>query len=166
MTRRRKQRDHQADETSGPAPPDNAAVCPAPLAAANLNPELAETGEISAINPSCLALLEALCCVMASDGSISGREKRAISQVLFDVRAPLEPNELEQHLADFVSRVQSLGFRTVLDKAAADLRGYADQIDEKQMFLRALSSGAKADDKSDPKERRVIGRLWDALGAS
>ena len=54
----------------------------------------------------------------------------------------------------------------ILDKAAADLRGYADQIDEKQMFLRALSSVAKADDKIDPKERRVIGRLWDALGAS
>jgi len=115
------------------------------------------------VRPGYLVLCESLCCVMASDGKVARREKAAIAKVLAEVGAPLDSDQIEAYIADFVSRVKTVGFRRILEDAVEGLAASADQIRNKRMFLQALRIVAKSDDKVDQKETRVIDMLRSAL---
>lgn len=110
-----------------------------------------------------LALLESLCCVMGSDGKVSRREKSVIVKALADVKAPLKSEEIEAYIADFVSRVRTVGIRSVLDDAVQGLAASATQIKNKKMFLQSLSDVAKADGEVADKERCVVDKFWTVL---
>ena len=112
-----------------------------------------------------LSLLEALCCVMASDGKLSRREKAVVCDVLAKVQAPLKSEEIEAYFADFVSRVKTLGFRVILSKAVKDLTTSAEQSTSKTMILKALIAVANADDKVHERERHVMDKFWTPLEA-
>ena len=109
------------------------------------------------------ALLEALCCVMMSDGKIAKQEKAVIVKALADVKAPLTSEEIESYIADFVLRVRTVGFRRVLNDAVERLSTSAAQIGSKRMFLQSLSNVAKADGEVADKERRVVEEFWTVL---
>jgi uncharacterized tellurite resistance protein B-like protein len=109
------------------------------------------------------ALLESLCCVMASDGKVSRREKAAIVEALADAKAPLTSEEIEDSITDFVSRVRTVGFRHVLNDAVEGLADCAASFNNKKMFLQSLSNVAKADGKVTERERRVVDVFWTAL---
>lgn len=117
-------------------------------------------GDLSSAYP---ILMESLCCVMASDGRVTRRERAAILQVLADVGVRVTPKEVEEHIANFVSRVKEQGFRRVLADVVKELAAPADEIENKRLFLRAISIVARADKQLDEAERQVVDQIWTAI---
>jgi uncharacterized tellurite resistance protein B-like protein len=107
-------------------------------------------------------LLEALCCVMVSDGKASRAERDAIVEILKKARAPLTPAEIDELIADFVSRVKDVGLREVLDRCAVDVGLCCTKRGNRKAFQRAFQVVADADDTFHGKERYVINRLMAA----
>ena len=119
--------------------------------------------EWASLNSAYPILLESLCCVMASDGKVTRRERAAIIEVLAEVGVRLTPEEIESYVADFVSRVSERGFRPILADVVKKLRASGDEIKNKRLFLRAISIVARADKQLDEVERQVVDQIWTAI---
>lgn len=138
-----------------------------PQAVANCEEtEPVERHEPPSVPAGFLVLLESLCCVMASDGKVARREKAVIAKVLSEVGSPLDSDEIEAYISDFVSRVKKVGFRQILDEAVEGLSASAGQIKNKKMFVQALNIVAKSDGEIEQRESRVIDQCRAALKAN
>ncbi len=110
-------------------------------------------------------LLEALCCVMVADGRASRAERDAIVEILDKTRSRATPAEIDESIADFVSRVKDVGLREVLDRCSEGVELCCTKRGNRKVFKRAFQIVAEADDNLHEKEKYVINRLMAASGA-
>ena len=104
-------------------------------------------------------LLEALCCVMVSDGKATKAERETIVDILSKVGAPLNLEQIESAIVDFVSRVKESGLREVLQRCVDDVQLRAADPATERVFRRALRILARVDGSVHEREKRVISQL-------
>jgi uncharacterized tellurite resistance protein B-like protein len=119
-------------------------------------PEPKETPDL---DPIYRTLLEGLCCVMASDGKATKAEKETIIDLIHKTGAPLPTDEVEDSIADFVSRVKTHGLSSLLDRCVEDMGRHCTKPANQRVFRRALKIIAKADGEVHRMEKQVLSRL-------
>jgi tellurite resistance protein len=118
-----------------------------------------EPKEIPDLAPIYRTLLDGLCCVMASDGKASKSEKEAIVDLAHKTGASLTTEEIEEKIADFVSRVTTNGLSSLLDRCIEDIGRHCTKPANQRVFRRALKLVAKADGEVHRIEKQVLGKL-------
>jgi tellurite resistance protein len=107
-------------------------------------------------------MLEALCCLMAADGKATKAERDAIVNVLRRAGVLMSSQEIEQAIADFVSRVKSDGLQQVFDRCLEDVGRYCTDPASRTDLRRALHLVAKSDGAAHRREQAVIARFLSA----
>jgi len=105
-------------------------------------------------DPRFPALLEALCCVMAVDGKVSRSERKTITDVLLNLKAPLTPEEIEAAITQFVSKVKASEFSSVVETAIQQLVAHTANQRDKRVYVQSLVMVANADKSAHPQEKR------------
>lgn len=103
-------------------------------------------------------LLDAMCCVMVSDGRLSSSEKAQIASIMTQVKSPYSPENIKKHISKFCDRVQTQGFTSILVSVCEDAIIFKEK-GKVQVLLSSLESVAKADGVVQDKEQRVIERF-------
>ncbi len=109
------------------------------------------------------SVLKAMCCVIAADGQISKREKLRVVCAFATLRAPMHSDEIVKYLKTFVSRVRSLGYKSVLNEAVEELAAVAHKISDKEAVFREFQRAVEVDGEIDERERTVLERFRAAL---
>ncbi len=109
--------------------------------------------------PNTTLLLEALFCVMASDLKVSKSERTTIANILTKLGVPLDSEQLDNAMREFVPRVKEYGFDSVVDQLVNNLRARDDTGLHHDTLSRAFAMVAKADGAVTSQETKAIRRL-------
>jgi uncharacterized tellurite resistance protein B-like protein len=103
-------------------------------------------------------LLEILCCLMVADGRASSSEKKRIRELMTKVRSPWTDAEVDEHMAAFIDRVKTDGYRKTLAVALKDVEVFK-HMGKQEVLLGCLDAVAKADDKVTDRELQLCQRV-------
>lgn len=117
-----------------------------------------QTAEAHSSNYLFEVLLEVLCCLMVADGRASSSEKTCIRELMAKVRSPWTDSEVDGHLAAFIDRVQSDGYRRTLASALKDVEVFK-RVGKQDVLLRCLDAVAGADGKLGDRELQLCQRV-------
>ena len=110
-------------------------------------------------------LLDALCCVMVSDGKASHDEKVTIQRILEKVKSPHSAQDVNSSIESFIKQVKERGFSPVLKAVLEETRKFKKRGKQKTL-LKAFALVAKSDGSVDEAERKVIARFKAVLQES
>jgi len=110
-------------------------------------------------------LLDALCCVMVSDGKASHDEKATIQRILEKVKSPHSAQDVNSSIESFIRQVKERGFSPVLKAVLEETRKFKKRGQQK-ILLKAFVLVAKSDGSVDEAERKVIARFKAVLQES
>ncbi len=107
-----------------------------------------------------IVLLNALCCVMAADGRLSSSEKKRMLEIMNQVKAPLDREKVNEHLAQFVERVKREGFTTVVNATCDELQVFRQNGKTKTLFscLNSVRRSRRRSGRRRTKDHRAISR--------
>lgn len=109
-------------------------------------------------------LLDAVCCVMVSDGRASRAEKEQIASLFQGIQAPWDAGQIQQRVSSFIERIQREGFGRVMDSTCHDLTHFAHSQQHRDIVMQSISSVLHADGQIEAGERKVYARFRQALG--
>lgn len=104
------------------------------------------------------ALLEIMSCVMVADGRASSSEKARIKELMKKVRVSWTPDEIDQRIAAFIGRVQSKGFKEVLDASLEKVRWFS-AIGRTDILLQCVDRVMNADGKVSSDEQALCNKI-------
>lgn len=108
------------------------------------------------------ALMDALCCVMVSDGKVSKSERKHVGEVMKIVKCPWSAGEINGRVNTFVAQVKQKKYRLLLDETCEKLRALRGQGKER-LVEASLNAVARADGDFDEAEKKVCDQLMSAL---
>jgi tellurite resistance protein len=103
-------------------------------------------------------LLNAMCCIMASDGRVSSSEKVTIKKIMTQVKSPFPPERVDQRVAEFCQRVKQQGFADVVESACEDAKIFKEK-GKTDILLSCIETVAKADGVIQDSERQLVERF-------
>ena len=103
-------------------------------------------------------LLDAMCCVMVSDGRMSSSEKARLQKIMSEVKAPLSPEQVSEHIATFLQRVSQDGFSSVMKSTCEDVNVFKER-GKTAILVSCLQSVAAADGTIQDAERKIVDRF-------
>ena len=89
---------------------------------------------------------------MAVDGKVSRSERKTITDVLLNLKAPLTPEEIEIAITQFVSKVKASEFSSVVETAIEQLVAHTANQRDKRVYLQSLVMVANADKSAHRQE--------------
>jgi len=110
-------------------------------------------------------LLDALCCVIVSDGKASHDKKATILGILIKVNSPHSAQDVNSSIESFIKQVKERGFSPILNAVLEETRKFRNRGKQK-ILLKAFALVAKSDGSVDEAERKVIARFKAVLQES
>lgn len=106
-------------------------------------------------------LLDALCCVIASDGRVSGREVAVAVQALGVIGwHPPEP-DAKRIIVETCKKIHHQGIEQFAESLITSLRPYRGKLFG-QLVIEAQARAIKADSQTTPREKQLAKRFSDA----
>ena len=102
---------------------------------------------------------------MAVDGKVSRSERKTITDVLLNLKAPLTPEEIEIAITQFVSKVKASEFSSVVETAIEQLVAHTANQRDKRVYLQSLVMVANADKSVHRQEKLLVSRFQLALAS-
>jgi tellurite resistance protein len=107
-------------------------------------------------------LVEALCCMMVSDGRVSTAEKSLVLQLLKKTGTSFTSEQAEHVISRVISSVRRDGFSAVLRNTRERIKKFKE-LGKEDVLLRCLSAVAKADGTVHEAEKKVYNLFVAAL---